>query len=128
MKYGIIDNGVLHTFDVSSSEAKKEGLKPVDEIDYSKTNTTTGNVIEIVPYNNGDKISFRYEKHVDKLSIKRSIENLKEELANGDYQIIKCYEAKLQGNKLPYDIDSVCSFRQQLRDKINELEKQLGNA
>lgn len=128
MKYGIIDNGVLHTFDVSPSEAKKEGLKPVDEIDYSKTNTTTGNVIEIVPYNNGDKISFRYEKHIDKLSIKRSIENLKEELANGDYQIIKCYEAKLQGNTLPYDIDVVCSFRQQLRDKINELEKQLENA
>lgn len=128
MRYGIIENGVLHTFDVSPIQAKKDGLKPVDEIDYSKTQTTDGNVIEIVPYDNGDKISFRYESHIDKLSIRRAIDKLKEELANGDYQIIKCYEAMLQGNALPYDITVVCASRQQLRDRINEFEKQLTNA
>lgn len=40
----------------------------------------------------------------------------------GDWKIVKCMEAKLLGNDLPYDINTLTEERQKLRDKINELE------
>lgn len=47
---------------------------------------------------------------------------LKKQLASTDYQVIKCMEAQLMGKSLQYDIESLHSERQQIRDKINELE------
>lgn len=43
----------------------------------------------------------------------------------GDWKIIKCYEAKLLNQPLPYDIEELMQQRQEVRDKINELQKQL---
>lgn len=53
------------------------------------------------------------------------ISNLKEQLSSTDYQIIKCSEAQLAGEELPYDIKELHSTRQALRDQINELEASL---
>ena len=47
---------------------------------------------------------------------------LKSQLSNTDYKIIKCYEYNLAGLELPYDIEELHSERQDLRDQINELE------
>lgn len=51
-----------------------------------------------------------------------AIFQLKEQLASTDYQVIKCMEAQLMGNPLPYDIKPLYSERQQIRDRINKLE------
>lgn len=47
---------------------------------------------------------------------------LKSQLQETDYKIIKCYEYNLAGLELPYDIQKLHNERQELRDKINELE------
>lgn len=53
------------------------------------------------------------------------IERLKSELQESDYKVIKCAEAMGVGAEMPYDVASLHKERQALRDKINELEKQL---
>lgn len=54
------------------------------------------------------------------------IEKLKAQLASTDYKVIKCSEAQMAGEELPYDIVALHAERQALRDQINELEG--GNA
>ena len=49
---------------------------------------------------------------------------LKEELESTDYKIIKCSEAQMVGEELPYDIAALHGERQELRDRINELESE----
>lgn len=51
-----------------------------------------------------------------------TIESLKQQLTNTDYKIIKCSEYQLAGLEMPYDIALLHKTRQELRDKINELE------
>lgn len=46
----------------------------------------------------------------------------KQQLAETDYQIIKCSEYQLAGVELPYDIAALHAQRQAIRDQINELE------
>lgn len=46
-----------------------------------------------------------------------------QELNNTDFIIIKSIEYQLNGLDIPYDLKSVHKQRQELRDKINELEK-----
>ena len=53
------------------------------------------------------------------------IECLKSELQASDYKVIKCAEAMAVCAEMPYDVASLHKERQALRDKINELEKQL---
>lgn len=53
------------------------------------------------------------------------VERLKSELQESDYKVIKCAEALTIGAVMPYDVAALHKERQALRDKINELEKQL---
>jgi len=57
--------------------------------------------------------------------VKYEIVELKKQLAETDYKIIKCYEYQLAGLELPYDIQALHTERQSLRDRINELEESL---
>lgn len=50
---------------------------------------------------------------------------LKQQLADTDYQIIKCAECSLAGLDAPYDIAALHTARQALRDEINALEAAL---
>lgn len=43
----------------------------------------------------------------------------------GDYKVIKTYEARLKGEADPYDTDKLFSERQEIRDEINKLKKEL---
>lgn len=61
----------------------------------------------------------------DPEAVNAEIEALKATLAESDYQVIKCYEAKMVGDTLPYDIDKLHAERQAIRDKINALEADL---
>ena len=47
---------------------------------------------------------------------------LKDALAQGDYKIIKCAEAQLTGEPLPYDIEALVAERNAMRAEINEIE------
>ena len=55
------------------------------------------------------------------------IERIKSELQESDYKVIKCAEAMAVGAEMPYNMTELHKERQALRDKINELEKAMGN-
>ena len=79
--------------------------------------------MRIMPYDAGDRIAYHYEPVFDTQKVRREIEALKAELSNSDYKVIKCYEAAIIGEKMPYDAAVIHAERQSIRDKINELEK-----
>ena len=60
-------------------------------------------------------------------NIQMEIEHLKSELQASDYKVIKCAEALTIGAEMPYDVESLHKERQALRDKINELESEVGD-
>ena len=50
------------------------------------------------------------------------VENLKMQLAESDYKVIKIAESVACSLPIPYDAEQLHSERQALRDRINELE------
>lgn len=71
------------------------------------------------------KLIQSWELVEDKEFIEDNINNLKEQLSATDYKVIKCMEASLIGEQLPYNIKNLHKSREELRNKINELEKQM---
>lgn len=67
----------------------------------------------------------RLERPEPEPDYSEQITELKEQLASTDYKIIKCSEASLIGEELPYDVAELHAERQALRDQINELEAKL---
>ena len=61
----------------------------------------------------------------EKEKTKQEIWELKAKLSETDYKILKCSEASLLGQELPYDLDAVVSERDGWRAQINELEEKL---
>ena len=55
------------------------------------------------------------------------IERLRSELQESDYKVIKCAEAMAVVSELPYNMTELHNERQALRDKINELESEVGD-
>lgn len=120
------ETGEIETRTVSVEEQIKQlssEYKPVDAIDESLMVCDDDNyTIRLVPYDNGDKISYRYEKVVNNYKLNADIEALKAELAETDYQVIKCYEASLVGEELPYDMKMLHTSRNAIRARINEIQ------
>ena len=124
-KYGYIENGFLRAREVEQGQVQNlsSDWKPVDDIDESKTISDDENyTIRLVPYDNGNRISFNYEKVVNTTKIQGEIDAIKAELSETDYQVIKCYEASLVGEELPYDIKALHEDRNEKRAQINALE------
>lgn len=129
-KYGYIENGFLRAREVEQGQVQNlsSEWKPVDDIDESKTISDDDNyTIRLVPYDNGNRISFNYEKVVNTTKIQGEIDAIKAELSETDYQVIKCYEASLVGEELPYDIKVLHEDRNEKRAQINALETNLTN-
>lgn len=129
-KYGYIENGFLRAREVEQGQVQNlsSEWKPVDDIDESKTISDDENyTIRLVPYDNGNRISFNYEKVVNTTKIQGEIDAIKAELSETDYQVIKCYEASLVGEELPYDIKALHEDRNDKRAQINALETNLTN-
>lgn len=129
-KYGYIENGFLRAREVDQGQVQNlsSDWKPVDDIDESKTISDDDNyTIRLVPYDNGNRISFNYEKVVNTTKIQGEIDAIKAELSETDYQVIKCYEASLVGEELPYDIKALHEDRNEKRAQINALETNLTN-
>lgn len=55
-------------------------------------------------------------------SVEEQIAELKAQLTATDYKVIKCSEAQMAGEPLPYNIVALHAERQALRDQINALE------
>lgn len=72
-----------------------------------------------------DHIGYTYEKIQNLAYYKNQIKALKEELDNTDYKVIKCYEALLVGEAMPYNAQDLHTSRQSIRDNINSLEAAL---
>lgn len=128
--YGYMENGFLRARDVEQGQAQNlsSEWKPVDEIDESKTISDDEDyTIRLVPYDNGNRISFKYEKVVNTTKIQGEIDAIKAELSETDYQVIKCYEASLVGEEQPYDIKALHEDRNEKRAQINALETNLTN-
>lgn len=128
--YGYIENGFLRAREVEQGQVQNlsSEWKPVDDIDESKTISDDENyTIRLVPYDNGNRISFNYEKVVNTTKIQGEIDAIKAELSETDYQVIKCYEASLVGEELPYDIKALHEDRNEKRAQINALETNLTN-
>lgn len=144
IEYGYIEDGYLRTKVIETQieryikdgECKERVItvdeqinsldpkwKPVDHINESLHKTDREYyTIRIIPYDAGDRISFKYVEVPDFGGINAKIEKLKNELKNGDYKVIKCYEAYIVGDKAPYNINSIHKERENLRNKINQLE------
>ncbi len=103
------------------------GWKPVDLVDDTKLQCPENYSVRIIPYDAGDKISYRYEQKFNAKIVQKRISDLKESLTStdsniGDYRITKCYEASLIGLDMPYDVADLHQARQAVRDEINQLE------
>ena len=68
------------------------------------------------------KIGFIKEDNVLEQEKKQKLKSLKNQLSSTDYQIIKCYEYSLAGLELPYDIQTLHTERETIREQIRELE------
>lgn len=84
-------------FDGESWEYKEQEKKPEDE-----------------PY-----------EPTEKDKTQQAIWELKSKLAETDYKIIKCSEASMSGEEMPYDLAAVIEERDAWRAEINELEAKL---
>lgn len=113
------------TVEMQVERLSQAGWKPVDALDENSLQCQEGYVVRIIPYDAGNRISYNYETVFDTQKVRREIQALKDELANEDYKITKCYEAFLMGAESPYDIAALHQKRQATRDKINELEQLL---
>ena len=117
---------VVITIAMQVEELVKQGWKPVDLVDDSKLIPSVEfGSIRIEPYDNGDRISYRYIESVSKKLITAKINEYKAFLNDTDYKVMKCYEATLLNMPLPYSMDDVHQTRQEYRDRINELEQYL---
>lgn len=124
-------DGVEHC-DTITIEEQIEGLsgewKPVDVIDHDRLeNAPEGFVVIPVPHDFGDHIGYKYETKLDLQKIRKEIQKLKNNLSDSDFKIMKCYEASLIGETMPYDFDTLHKERQKMRERINDLENLLLN-
>lgn len=62
------------------------------------------------------------EEEMARMERLAEVEELKMQLAETDYKVIKIAECVACGLPLPYDAEALHSERQALRDRINELE------
>lgn len=103
------------------------GWKPVDLIDNSKVEVEAGYCVNINAYDAGDHISYQYEKVFDNKELSTKVKKLKRQLSDGDYKVIKCYEASLAKEDLPYKVERLCFERNIIRMEINRLEEILNS-
>lgn len=72
-----------------------------------------------------DEEKAEMERQIQITELVSQIENLKEQIADTDYKVIKAYEYALVGLETEYDMVELHNARQELRDKINVLQEQL---
>ena len=66
------------------------------------------------------------QKQQEIINLKCSLSSAFSEI--GDWKVAKTYEARMNGQADPYDFASLTKSRQEVRDHINALEKELAEA
>lgn len=96
-----------------------EPLSVVGEIDIYDLSPTYS-------FNENEKVWIKKTKfEVSLKKVIKKISNLKQQLSDTDYKVVKNMEALQCGLELPYEPNALHNERQAIRDKINELEKLL---
>lgn len=67
----------------------------------------------------------QYASYISNVKIRETIDSLEKQLEESDYKVLKMYEYSLVGQAMPYDITSVHTERQSIRDQINTLQSQI---
>lgn len=151
MRYGYIDkSGVLQAKDLKEKkepvpdgngkiifkittveqqveDLSKQGWKPFDDFEEGKCKCDEGYIVDVYPFDNGDRISYRYEKVINKNYYQKKLDDIKKDLDKDDYKITKAYEYSLVGKELPYDVVKLHEERQAKRDEINRLKAIINN-
>lgn len=116
----------ITTVEEQIEDLTAKGWKPVDEFDITKAQDCGENeTVNVNPFDAGNRISYTYEKVIDTISVQRKIDDLKQQLADSDYKVIKNYESSMAGVEIPCEIKSLHEGRQALRDSINRLKSLL---
>lgn len=103
--------------------ARSQGLKPVDPIDQERMETHEEDYVVLAEaVEHEDRIGWIYRNVPDILKLRKQIKKLQDEIASTDYRVIKCYEASLVGDPIPYNIQELRTSRQAIRDSINAIE------
>ena len=76
--------------------------------------------------NNTEVTSNKQQKQQEIINLKSSLFSEFSEI--GDWKVIKTYEARMNGQADPYDFAALTKARQDVRDHINALEKELAEA
>lgn len=127
MELAKIDNeGIIDVrFCSPNNGVKMANLRNAGFLDYVSSIQPTvqdGEVaVDSYKEENGKLVQY-WEVKVDSVYIQKKIDNLKEVLSSSDYKVIKCQEASLIGEQMPYDVDELHKERQSIRDEINRLE------
>ena len=92
-----------------------------------ETNTDAGNASNDTQVELTEEEKIELERNNKIYSIQLEINDLKSQLAETDYIVIKCQEYELAGKDLPdeYDIIKFSEERDSIRKQINELEAKL---
>lgn len=116
--------------DLISEERKKyDGYSPYVEI--KNNDEVPYGYLQRPTYKNEDgKVICTYESYLDYYFLGQEVKRVKQKLSNTDYIIIKCYEAELLGEELPYDkefLKKTAVERAEMRDQINQLQAIIDN-
>lgn len=72
-----------------------------------------------------DKFLTHNPKVKEIMADSRTLKAYENKLSETDYKVIKCYEYSLIGLDLPYDMEALHAEREEIRNKIRELEEKL---
>lgn len=87
---------------------------------------TNSKIINVIPNEKAYNPYSEIVKQLDQISqSEQMIIQLKQELSDSDYKIIKIMESKLLNLEIPYDYEELINFRNQKRAEINQLEEQV---
>jgi hypothetical protein len=81
--------------------------------------------IEELGYIEYSKDSLEVKKLLGIPEKNKKIQELKKELIETDYKVIKCYEASMRQLPLPYNLEELAAQRDAWREEINQLEQEL---
>ena len=103
----------------TDEEAAEKGFLPYEETEMPVAKAN------VIPHN----YSRGYEEIDGKIVVTwkaypnyEAIAKLKDTLTSTDYKVIKCYEASLISEDMPYNVTELHRERQEIRDEINRLE------
>ena len=100
---------------------KENQIKPLNRIVIIKDGMQTFNPTEEMVLADGWEEFKAPEPTVEECNLQK-ISTLKQALSQSDYKVIKCMEAVLCKEELPYDINILHGEREAIRKEINDLE------